>query len=312
MKKLYSYLLLTVAFVLVAACSKPEPDAFMAEEMAEVNFTIMAENIATRAISDGTKADQLYYVIFKGDEDGTKTTVEGTLNNITFPYKLSLRLAKGNTYKAFFFAQNTTLQAYTVTTATGYSAILEADYTKMATGDDNVDAFYNYHDFSVTGTISESVTLYRAVAQVNVGAQDFSEFNATASSPIDKVVTVFKDLPTKVQLLDGTVLASTDATTAFGAVDTPMSDETLVVGETTYQWVAMNYVLAPKPASALIDATYYLTAENQSTVATVAVSNVPIQMNYRTNILGQLLTGNVEFNIVIDENFNTPDFVVNF
>ena len=312
MKKLYSYLFLAVAFVLAAACSKPEQDAFDAAEMVDVNFTIQAENVATRAISDGTKADQLYYVIFKGDEAGTKTTVEATLDNVTFPYTLTLRLAKGNDYTAFFFAQNTELQAYTITTADGCSAILEADYSKMATDDDDADAFYNYHEFSVTGTISENVTLYRAVAQVNVGTLDFTEFNATASSPIANVVTRFEDLATKVQLLDGTVLESTDAFTTFIPVDTPMAEESLTVSETEYEWVSMNYVLAPKAANALINAQYILNAQDQSQVTTISVSNVPVQMNYRTNILGQLLTGEVEFNIVIDENFNTPDFVVNY
>lgn len=302
-----------VAVILLAAsCKKTEqPAAFQGEEFVEVSFTIDATDVLTKTISDGKQADQLYYVVFKSD--GSKTTMEATLNNITFPYSLQLKLAQGFSYKVFFFAQNTALQAYTVTTADGNSAILEADYSKIATGDEAADCFYAYKDVNVTGPMTGTVTLYRAVAQVNVGTTDFTEFAATALSDLSTVTVSYADIPKKVQLLDGSVLETTGTTAnvVFSAATCPMSDpEVLTVGTDTYKYLSMNYVLAPKPASTLFDAVYTFSAANQSVITTVSVPNVPVQMNHRTNILGQVLTGSVVFNIVIDETFDDPDYAV--
>ena len=37
------------------------------------------------------------------------------------------------------------------------------------------------------------------------------------------------------------------------------------------------------------------------------ISNVPVQRNYRTNIIGSILTGAVDLNVTIDPDFETPD-----
>ena len=312
MKRIYSLIAVVAVIVLAASCQKSEqPAAFQGEEFVEVSFTIEATDVLTKTISDGKQADQLYYVVFKSD--GSKTTMEATLNNITFPYNLQLKLAQGFTYKLFFFAQNTALQAYTVTTADGNSAILEADYSKVATGDEAADCFYAYKDITVNAGLNETVTLYRAVAQVNVGTTDFTEFAATAISDLSTVTVAYTDIPKKVQLLDGSVLETTGTTAnvVFSAATCPMSDpDVLTVGTDTYKYLSMNYVLAPKPASTLFDAVYTFSAANQSVITTVSVPNVPVQMNHRTNILGQVLTGSVVFNIVIDETFDDPDYAV--
>ena len=45
-------------------------------------------------------------------------------------------------------------------------------------------------------------------------------------------------------------------------------------------------------------------------VVSHTVTNVPIRKNYRTNILGDLLTTGATFNIVVDERFEVPDYIV--
>ena len=308
MKKIFSSLIFAALLLLPAACNKSQP---VQEEECTLNFRIEAGETAVKAISDGLQANQLYYVVFKTDAAGTKTSVEGTVSSITFPYNLSLKLANGFSYKVFFFAQNTALQAYTVTTANGYSAILEADYSKIATGDEAADAFYAYKDIAVNGTLNETVTLKRAVAQVNVGTNDYDAFTATAPSTLSQVIVSYSDIPSKVQLLAGTVLATTGttATVDFAAAASPMTDPSvLTVGTDTYKYLSMNYVLAPAATSALFDATYVFKVADGTQIVSAGVSNVPVRMNHRTNILGQILTGDAVFNIVIEQNFDTPDY----
>lgn len=312
MKKVFYFLTLAAVLAFTAACNKIDT----VEEECTLSFKIEAPDASVvKSISDGLQADHLYYVVFKTDAAGTKTNVEDTLCNVTFPYSLTLKLAKGFSYKVFFFAQNTALQAYTVTTANGYSAILEADYSKILTGDEAADAFFAYKDITVNGSISATVTLKRAVAQINLGISDYDIFTETAPSPLSKVIVSYKDIPSKVQLLDGSVIATTgtSAAVAFPEANSPMTDPSvLVVGTDSYKYLSMNYILAPKPSTTLFDATYVFKAASGSEIASVVVSNVPAQMNHRTNILGQILTGSAVFNIVIDETFDTPDHQASF
>lgn len=310
MKRSFTLLTLAAVALFTASCSK---SADMSQA-AEVAFNIEKGDLLTKTISDGKQADQLYYVVFKCDAAGTKTAIEGTVNSVSFPYSsLKVNLAKGFSYKLLFFAQNTELQAYTVTTADGYSAIMEADYSKLTTGSEAGDAFFAYKDITVTGPMTETVTLRRAVAQVNVGCNDFADFGATAASDLASVGVSFTDLPTKVQLFDGSVLETSGSVTpvVFADAASPMTDpDTITVGENEYKYVSMNYVLAPSPEPTLIGAAFSFTALDSSPVASISVSNVPVRMNHRTNIIGQLLTGSAVFNIVIDEQFDEPDYDV--
>lgn len=311
MKKLFYSFLFAALMLLPAACNKSEP----VQQDCTLNFRLEAGEAGVKAISDGAQANQLYYVVFKTDAAGTKTSVEGTLSSISFPYNLTLKLAKGFSYKVFFFAQNTALQAYTITTANGYSAILEADYSKIATGDEAADAFYAYKDITVNGTLNATVTLRRAVAQVNVGIDDFAAFSGTAPSALAKVTATYTDIPSRVQLLDGSVLATTGTSAAveFSAVSSPMTNpSTLTIGSDSYKYLSMNYVLAPKPATTLFDAAYAFLAADNTQITLISVPNVPIRMNHRTNLLGSLLTGSAIFNIVIDATFDTPDYQASF
>ncbi len=46
---------------------------------------------------------------------------------------------------------------------------------------------------------------------------------------------------------------------------------------------------------------YKISAGNSTVISTKTVSNVPVKKNYNTNIVGNLMTEDVSFNITIDE-----------
>ena len=83
--------------------------------------------------------------------------------------------------------------------------------------------------------------------------------------------------------------------------------EKLVVKGDEYGYVSMNYVLAPEEAKELanVHASFSYNGKNVD----IDVPNVPFQRNYRTNIIGSFFTDQVTFTIVVDNEFNTPDFV---
>ena len=68
----------------------------------------------------------------------------------------------------------------------------------------------------------------------------------------------------------------------------------------------MNYILvdqevAPKATLKLYDA-------SNAIVTTVSTSLVPLKHNFRTNIVGNLISEPAHINIVVDPAFNTPDY----
>lgn len=154
---------------------------------------------------------------------------------------------------------------------------------------------------------SERIPLYRALAQVNFGAKalDRSDaLQATASSvTLSKVPDIFHPFWKTSETSKG----KGEITYASNAV---VSDEKLAIGDKTnktkYDYLATVYVLADKADPMLIDASATITLSNGRTTK-IAVPNAPIQVNYRTNILGDLLNVEGVWNITVDEEFKGGD-----
>ena len=86
----------------------------------------------------------------------------------------------------------------------------------------------------------------------------------------------------------------------------------LTVNGTNYNYVALAYFLAGDANSqqALTDVTFSWKSDNGAETAHT-YANIPVQRNYRTNIIGNIFSNPVNVNIVVDEQFNTPDKEVN-
>ena len=80
-----------------------------------------------------------------------------------------------------------------------------------------------------------------------------------------------------------------------------MPSESLVVENVRYKWLSMDYVLVPEDKTAT-DVTLIL-CNGTRPLNSIMVSNIPLQRNWRTNILGRLLTTNTGFIISIDPAF---------
>ncbi|MBR3846037.1 MAG: hypothetical protein IKM37_00570, partial [Alistipes sp.] len=72
---------------------------------------------------------------------------------------------------------------------------------------------------------------------------------------------------------------------------------------TTYDWVSFNYVLPALPTD-VVDVEIIFTSTTGKTINVPAFTNVPIERNHRTNIVGDLLTDPAKFNVIIDPIFD--------
>ena len=73
----------------------------------------------------------------------------------------------------------------------------------------------------------------------------------------------------------------------------------------------MNYFLAEAGSSQNVDVVARFESSSTGAVPVeISVPHVPVRRNYRTNIIGNILTEQAVFNIIIDPNFKTPDYIV--
>ena len=283
------------AMMLMTSCQ--DDTALMGNEgeTALVSFELTTPEIATRAYSDGNTATVLQYAVY--DENGgilpDLTVTDGEIHGST---TVNLQLTTGNTYTVIFWAA-----AENAPYVVNFDAkTMTVDYTNAVSNDENRDAFYKIQEITVRGTQSETVELRRPFAQLNIGTNDYEASEKAGYEPKYSSVTV-KGLGSTLNLWDGTVdAARNEITFDFNEIPT---GETFPVDD--YEYLAMNYLLVPAEQEVVdIEFSYGETATAEKTRT---VGSVPVQRNHRTNIYGQLLTSDVDINVVIVPDYDDDD-----
>ena len=295
MKKLI-YLLLAMP-LLFTSCSNDEEMTF--EETVQVSFTTeLPKRIGTRAGATDLNVNKVVCAVFENGEEISAlrkviSIQEG--EDIVF----APRLIKGRTYDVVFWAMkdaNYNVDNMTAITRASAATATESDF----------DAFTESVEVEVTGSKSETITLKRPLAQLNLGVTS-EDWNAVASSE------TFGMTPTKmVVTMTGkdTFNALTGATTGEDKEVTytlDVSGEDLVAGGVTYKSIAMCYVY-PDAGQENIDITYTIYDQDDNVIREdVTIQNIPLENNFRTNVVGGLLTGTITYTITFEKDFNTTE-----
>ncbi len=296
-----------LAALAIAAVSCAKEQVVENNQPAEVSFAIEAPaGISTKAIGDGMTATKLYYQVFDKDEKPVSGLNLQTKDLVNGKTTVTFQLVKDQEYNFIFWAQTKESGYYTIDESVGGEGLkkITADYsTKNAANDENRDAFFAVvKDLKIEGPQTQTVKLTRPFAQINVGTYDeitnevdiidISQYLTGAKSSLS-----VKQIPTVFSPMDGGVSELDDVT--FEAAAIPSG--TLSVNETPYEYLSMNYVFAPAERSV-----YDINAAIQFDGKEVSFSSpsTPLQRNFRTNIVGSLLTNSAEFNVEVDPGFS--------
>ena len=331
-KKLFFGMFAAVGMLFATSCVKEEPEVVQTMNDAQVTFTLDLEGGAsTRAISDGTGAKKLVCAIYDANETILdKVVINGSAVDANGQYVtdnafqsgltdfVNVTLAKGQTYTIAFWAQNGGCSAYNTTDLKN----VQVNYTSASNNHEFRDAFFAAKTFTVAGNTEINVTLNRPFAQINVGVTN-ADWTAAVQSGIEiqKSSVVIKNAANAINLLTGAVSGEEEVTYALSAIPAKFSTpEDLKVdhnadGDTdddgeTYKYLSMSYILVPDgsangSAKANLESLAFTfnPATGENIIFKNGLNNVPVQRNWRTNILGKLLTGDVKFNITIDKNY---------
>lgn len=303
-KNLFKTFAIAAMAVLAGACAK-EQVASGDGETVEMTFNVDVPEttITTKGLSDAASVDELICQVFLRDGNYTPVPdLNQTVEVKNKKAKVTFNLVKGQKYSFAFWAQ---------VKGTGYYDTRDLRAVKMNVGavkanDPAMDAYFAQKDFTalsapVTDITKNTVTLYRAVAQVNFGT-----INSDRADKLEVVKSKIKltEVPTVFDVVRGYMddAYSVPATIEFKE-NVPVKEKLLVAGN-EYDYLSTCYVFAYKDQK-LTDAT--ATFWVGSTDRKVSVPNAPYKRNMRTNILGDLLTINQDFNIVLDPNFKGGD-----
>ena len=299
MKKKILIGMMAAAMVLAPSCQNDLDLAQNAGEAAVVTFSVGTPEIATRSFSDGQTATVLQYAVYDaaGNELKDLTVTDAEIHGST---TVNLQLTTGNTYSVIFWAAAENAP-YTVDLN---AKTMTVDYTNAVSNDENRDAFYKYHTFTVSGAQTETIELKRPFAQLNVGTNDFTASKKAGYAPAYSYVKV--PVSTVLNLVDGTVDQAAAVEFALAAIPT---GETFPVSG--YEYISMNYLLVAADKE-VVDVTFGYSENAQTVEKTRTVGSVPVQRNHRTNIYGQLLTSDVDVNVKIEPDYDEDDLPETF
>ena len=278
-------LMAVVAFgMLATACSKDEvAQPVVGGEESIATFTVEAPVMATRAHGDGLTATDLTVLVY---QRGGDLLFEKEAEMVGLKATVELPFVNGMEYDLVFWAEAEN-SPYDLDKAN--KSVTYTDAAALVGNSEAYDAFYAYvNDIpEITGPVTRKVELKRPFAQLNIITNDAADA-AKSDLVVKDVKVVVKKGYTAFDFVTGNGINQGAVT--FGAV-AKQSDTTL----------AVNYLFTGGEKS-LVDVEFtYTDVNNKLGTAglTKEYAAVPVQRNYRTNIVGSLLTSEGLFNIEI-------------
>ena len=305
--------------VLAGACAKEQVGPSDGETT-EVSFNVEVPgaSVATKGISDAASVDELVFQALLQHKYKDAETDKTVTEYIPIPEltkvvpvvdkkaNITASLVKGQWYQFIFWAQKKGTGYYVNTEKLSNIDLrtIKLDYTSVKTNDQSLDAFYAVEGPMKGRELSSDVKLKRALAQINFGSEKSNRQDAKvsqASITLKNVPTTFYPLSAGTLSACGNISEQDIVLSANDVMSEPLS-----VNSVNYDYLATTYVFAPKKDQILVDASATFNFETGRTI-TVKAPNAPVKQNFRTNIVGNLLLANAEWNVIINPNFQSGD-----
>lgn len=310
-KNLFKTFAIAAMAVLAGACAKEQVGSADGETVEMTfNVDVPETTITTKGLSDAAQVDELVFQVFlRGAKDQNRHYIYTPVPELTQTVPVvdkkatvKVSLVKGQTYSFAFWAQTSETEYYN--TDDLRSVTMNTNLVKA--NDPTMDAFFAIkNEASVTVSYSKNVILKRALAQVNFGTKKYSgrsdELKAQKSYvTLTGVPNVFHPF------MSGDSFACEGSETVKFNENEVISDETLSVNDAEYSYLASVYVFALNPNNTITDASAVVTLSNGKTT-TIKAPNAPVKRNFKTNILGDLLTVDAVWNVDVAPEFDGGD-----
>ena len=317
MKKLIYCALALATGLFATSCQQESLEP--AQSGSTVTYTVEMPQVATKAVGEADSVNNLVYAVYRVTnteltDEQAKATLATASGDFQLMYQedtpvtavdgkkkahISLELINDQRYVVIFWAQ----KGYTWFEK-GQSFTSVAYPTTLDGNNDAYDAFTNVDVISVDGSVSKEITLVRPFAQLNIAT--------VVPGPTTEYPDRYKDfeLATTSVAVQGVAQSFNVGAQVGETVGQVTFTEAVPVDQqfsaTHPAYISMNYVFVPANQSN-VKVSYDINTNNYGTVNNT-VPNVPVARNYRTNIVGNLLTSDVDYNVELApwaENSNT-------
>lgn len=308
MNKIFKTLSASILMALaLTACQKEEFRGNEAEGI--YTFEVSADNIATKAAIDrdgnGTAVNRFIMEVYLAKTTGELVLLDRQVKAPTAASPKStsfnLTLIKDQEYKVLFWADKGTdaMEDLYYKTTDNLQNVSFLNAARIG-NNDALDAFSKMEvitrEESKAG-FSKSVKLTRPFGQVNFITTDIPAINAltggSAFLPTDVKVSYVTCTGFNVLTQTGTGSEAIEYTAPVYSAMDPATNPAKYT-------LSMDYMLTATSDRETRNLVKLTALANGYELTTVEVANCPVQRNYRTNIIGKILTGDVTFNITID------------
>ena len=274
-----------------------------------VTYTVqVADAVATRALGDDiTAVNELVYEVYRTTAEGVEefSDTDNLLYHKTAEVKngvatIKIEFVNDQNFTVLFWAHTKDNGVYNVEKLTNVT-ITSPDVANNV----KAQAFVG-RDF-VRDCVSDAqgkVTLVRPVSQLNIATTPESlvfepEAGETGSTVVLEGSSVkVTGLATSYNI--ATLSAFGATATEYTYTETAVPNDVLPVNGKDYTYVAMNYVgFAPEMGTSDVTVSYVINTSEGN--IDNEILNVPVKPNYRTNIIGNLITSKTDYTIEFDK-----------
>lgn len=308
MKKYFYSLLAATGLLLATSCSQDDLVNETGSESKVVTFKVNLPDQATsRAVGDGTKATELIFAMYEEDSNTPlirkkiSDTDDGN-NTADGKFTVSVPMAKDIKYDLLFLAYNPGNCAFNIASDPEDTDLKALSFKNKLTANlDAYDAFVGVKKSQgITASGANSVTLTRPFAQVNAATSDKDDAALLKSTVTTSEFRIY-GVPSTYNVFKKEATGTMDVVFEKSAIP---ANETIIKDDKTYNYLTLAYVLAGGVEQASTHkAEFLFYREDGKQVSSLYFENFPIQRNYRTNVLGNLLTQVEDYTVTIHKGF---------
>ena len=310
MKKiLYSAAAMALAFF-AASCQQENLEPVVKANT--VTYTVqVADAVATKALGDDVAAvNELVYEVYRtaAEETTAFTSADNLLYHKTATITngvatIELEFVNDQNFTVLFWAHTAGNTVYDVDDLTNVT-ITSPDVANNV----NAQAFVG-RDF-VRDCVSDAngtVILHRPVSQLNIATTPESLVKFDDAIALEGSSVKVTGLATAYNI--ATLCATGATATEYEYTETAVPTDVLTVNGTAYTYVAMNYVGFAQNEGSNVTVSYVINTTEGN--IDNEILNVPVKPNYRTNIVGNLITSKTEYTITLDATWAGENILVN-
>ena len=302
MKKILLFASALAGLFLAGSCQKESLEPV--QQGNTVTYTLQVpQSIQTKVLGDEVATvDQVYYQVYRAAEvaDLEKTFVyDGYAEVNAGQASFELEFVKNQEFVVLFWAQNSALQMFDLDDLRAVELETPGDSNnadaQVFAGKDEVE--------DCVSAVGGNVELVRPISQLNIYTTKESLTWGTGVT-LEKSYVKVSGLYKAYNVAEGAAVLTTETETyEYALANVPATADA-----DQYAYVAMNYVGFAANAGTNVTVDFTINTSEGDVPHTVA--NVPVKPNYRTNIVGNLLTAETEYNVTLNDTWYTPSEVV--